>query len=66
MMKNIYSLNSASLSEDGFELDIFYEDFESGTLKRFIPEPGFDRTPLLNLFQEMIRSQMVFLILFPE
>ncbi len=51
MMKNIYSLNSASLSEDGFELDIFYEDFESGTLKRFIPEPGFDRTPLLNLFQ---------------
>jgi len=51
MMKNIYSLNSASLSEDGFELDIFFEDFETGTLKRFIPETGFDRTPLLNLFQ---------------
>ena len=51
MMKNIYSLNSASLSQDGFELDIFYEDNETSTIKRFIPAAGFDRIPLLNLFQ---------------
>lgn len=51
MMKNIYSLSTAQLTQDEFELDIFFEDNATATLKRFIPEPGFRGIPLLNLFQ---------------
>ncbi len=51
MMKNIYSLNSSQLTEEDFQLDIFFEDNATATVKRFIPEPGFDRIPLLDLFQ---------------
>ncbi len=51
MMKNIYSLNSAQLTEEDFQLDIFFEDNATATVKRFIPEPGFNRIPLLDLFQ---------------
>ncbi len=50
MMKNVYSLNTAQLTEDEFKFDIFYEDFGSATLLRYIPEPGFRRIPLLNFF----------------
>lgn len=51
MMKNVYGLNTAQLSQDEFLLDIFYEDNATSSLKRFIPEPGFRETPLLTLFQ---------------
>ncbi len=51
MMKNIYSLSSSQLSEEDFQLDIFFEDNATATLKRFIPEEGFNRIPLLDLFQ---------------
>ena len=51
MMKNIYSLNASQLTQEDFLLDIFFEDNATATLKRFIPEPGYDRKPLLELFQ---------------
>ena len=51
MMKNIYSLSTSQLTQDEFELDIFFEDNATATLKRYIPEEGFRSEPLLNLFQ---------------
>ena len=51
MMKNVYALNTSQLTPEDFRLDIFYEDNNTATLKRFIPEPGFRSIPLLNLFQ---------------
>lgn len=51
MMKNIYSLSASQLTQEDFLLDIFFEDNATATLKRFIPEPGYDRRPLLDLFQ---------------
>ncbi len=51
MMKNVYPLSTSQLTEEDFRLDIFFEDNETATLKRFIPEAGFRSIPLLNLFQ---------------
>lgn len=52
MMKNVYNLRTAQLNKDGFQMDIFYEDdFSDGSLKKFIPEPGFNDKPLLNVFR---------------
>jgi len=51
MMKNVYSLGTNQLTQEDFQLDIFYEDNEDVNLKRFIPEDGFRQIPLLNLFQ---------------
>lgn len=55
MMKNVYPLGTAQLNEEDFQLDIFYEDFNDATLKRFLPETTADRDfrtiPLLEVFQ---------------
>ncbi len=51
MMKNIYSLNTAQLTQDQFQFDIFYEDFANAALLRYIPEASFRNIPLLNFFQ---------------
>ena len=51
MMKNVYNLRTSQLNSEGFEFDIFYEDdFDDGSLKKFIPIEGLNRRPLLELF----------------
>lgn len=51
MMKNFYNLNTSQLSREGFNFDIFYEDdFDDGSLKKFLPEEGFRNKPLLQIF----------------
>lgn len=51
MMKNVYNLGTNQLSQQDFEFDIFYEDdFNDGSLKRYIPEAGLNTVPLLQLF----------------
>ena len=51
MMKNVYGLGTSQLTQEDFQLDIFYEDNEDVSLKRFLPVDGFRSIPLLNLFQ---------------
>jgi len=51
MMKNVYSLGTSQLTQEDFLLDIFYEDNEDVSLKRFLPEDGFRQIPLLDFFQ---------------
>ncbi|MFT4565278.1 MAG: cell surface protein SprA [Saprospiraceae bacterium] len=50
MMKNVYQLSSSQLTQEDFELDIFFEDNSNSSLKRYIPEAGYRNIPLLNLF----------------
>lgn len=50
MMKNVYPLRATQLNPEEFRFDIFYEDDSDGSLKKFIPEPGFDNQPLLEVF----------------
>ncbi len=51
MMKNVYPLNTSQLTQEDFQLDIFFEDNTNNTLIRYIPEPGLREVPLLELFQ---------------
>ncbi len=51
MMKNVYPLRTNQLNQNDFEFDIFYEDDGDGSLKKFLPEAGFPKIPLLNVFQ---------------
>ncbi len=56
MMKNVYSIGTAQLNQEGFQFDIFYENNhsskknQSGSLVRFLPEKGYEFTQLLELF----------------
>ncbi len=50
MMKNVYQLSTSQLTQEDFQMDIFYEDNTNATLKRYIPESGYRNIPLLNLF----------------
>ncbi|MEE9440117.1 MAG: cell surface protein SprA [Saprospiraceae bacterium] len=50
MMKNVYPLRATQLDAKEFKFDIFYEDDTDGSLKKFIPEPGFRTRPLLEVF----------------
>ncbi|WP_236980870.1 cell surface protein SprA [Membranihabitans maritimus] len=49
MMKNIYSVGAYQVSEEDFQLDIFYED-PGKSDKRYLPIEGFTNLPLLNIF----------------
>jgi cell surface protein SprA len=40
MMKNIYSLNSYQVNPDGFILDIYYQNDETGTAVEFLSDAG--------------------------
>lgn len=58
MMKNVYPIGAGQLNQEDFQLDIFYEDNEDVNLKRFIPEPQYATTPLLDIFQlDRLNSQ---------
>lgn len=51
MMKNVYNLRTNQLNQQDFEFDIFYEDdFDDGSIKKFIPVEGLRNKPLLQLF----------------
>ncbi len=50
MMKNVYPLRATQLNPEEFRFDIFYEDDSDGSLKKFIPEGGFNNQPLLEVF----------------
>lgn len=50
MMKNVYPLRATQLDPEEFKFDIYYEDDNDGTLKKFLPEPGFENQPLLQIF----------------
>jgi cell surface protein SprA len=50
MMKNVYSLDMAGISRDGFKLNVMYEE-PSGGLKRYLPEsaPNVEGLSLLRI-----------------
>lgn len=50
MMKNVYPLRSSQVNPEEFRFDIFFEDDSDGSLKKFIPEPGYKNLPLLQVF----------------
>jgi cell surface protein SprA len=50
MMKNVYNLRTSQLNKEDFQFDVYYEDdFNDGSLKKYIPEKKND--PLLNVFR---------------
>ncbi|MFT4759218.1 MAG: cell surface protein SprA [Paraglaciecola sp.] len=49
MMKNIYSINGFQIGQEDFRLDITYDDPGNGE-QRFLPVPGLDNQPILQLF----------------
>ena len=49
MMKNVYSIGGFRLTQEDFELDIYYDDPGRGK-KRFLPESNLANFPLLQLF----------------
>ena len=51
MMKNVYGLGTSQLTQEDFLLDIFFEDNNEVSLKRFLPEDGYREIPLLDFFQ---------------
>jgi cell surface protein SprA len=51
MMKNVYNLRTSQLNQQDFEFDVFYEDdFDDGSIKKFIPVEGLRDKPILQLF----------------
>ena len=51
MMKNVYNLRTNQLNQQDFEFDILYEDdFNDGTLKKYLPERDLNKLPLLQFF----------------
>lgn len=50
MMKNVYYIGTSDVDRESFKLDVFYRDAD-GSNKRFLPEPGFERRPLLQVFK---------------
>lgn len=50
MMKNIYALNAGQINQDGFILNVFYRDPNSGGKVNYLPNTPFQDTSLLKLF----------------
>ena len=50
MMKNIYALGAYQMSNNGFILDVVYENTEeSGALTNYIPEGNLEGIPLIKI-----------------
>lgn len=49
MMKNVYYIGTSEIDRESFKLNVYFED-QDGSLKRFIPEEGFRKSPLLQVF----------------
>lgn len=51
MMKNVYNLRTNQVNQQDFEFDVFYEDdFNDGSIKKYLPERDLNRLPLLQFF----------------
>lgn len=50
MMKNVYSLGSGQLAQNGFKLDVDYLNDSTGCYIRYLPEQGLKETPLVEFF----------------
>ena len=50
MMKNVYSIGAYQVKREGFKLDIWYLDQETGVYIPFIPEGPVDGVPLIQVF----------------
>jgi len=50
MMKNIYSLNTYSLSSDDFTLEVYYNNDKLGTKTNYIPDGDISNQRLLKVF----------------
>ena len=42
MMKNVYSIGAYQVDQDGFRLDILYNNPDNSLLVNFLPYPGMD------------------------
>lgn len=51
MMKNVYYIGASDIDQESFKLDIFYIDSTNNSYKRFLPEDGFRKKPLLQVFK---------------
>ncbi len=49
MMKNIYSLGAYQVNRDNFRLDIWYNNPATSVDINFIPQPGVDNIPIIQL-----------------
>lgn len=49
MMKNVYSIGAYQVSQEDFQLDVFYEDPGEG-FKRFLPKSNLQGVPLIRVF----------------
>ena len=49
MMKNVYTITSASLTSSGFKLQIYYSSDSTGSRLTYLPESALKGTPLLRL-----------------
>ena len=60
MMKNIYALGAYQMSNNGFILDVVYENTEeSGALTNYIPEGNLEGIPLIKLMNvDQLNQQM--------
>ena len=60
MMKNIYALGAYQMSNNGFVLDVMYENTEeSGALTNYIPEGNLEGVPLIKVINvDQLDQQM--------
>ena len=50
MMKNIYSLSSWNIASEDFQLDIYYNDDQTGNMINYLPEGEIKNQPLIRVF----------------
>lgn len=59
MMKNVYSLNAYSLTNEDFKLNVLYENEKTGTLINYLPESNLQGKILLNILNlDNLNSQL--------
>ena len=51
MMKNVYSIQSAQVDQNGFRLDILYNNPETSVLVPFFPMDGVNDVQLITLLE---------------
>ena len=67
LMKNVYALGAYQVNKDDFDLQILYQDDDSGTPLPFIPEEGLSGELLIqtlnldNLNQNTIKFRLIIL-----
>lgn len=49
MMKNVYSIGAYQVNQDGFRLDIMYDNPQNSLLVNFLPYPGMDNKQIIRV-----------------